>query len=433
MSEKIDPLPTLFWFNQDLRLDDNPALAHAAAHASELTCVYCHDPWMDAADDFGIERQGPLRKRFIAQSLAALASSLEQSDQALLQVEGPPVAMLQELIGDHRIQRVVRSRQFGVYENRQWERLRREYTSIEFIEIDSYTLLRQDQVATIGQLPRTFNQFRRRAEHIAKISPAGKCQLPPSPAGVISTAPEAGPGAAPEAMFAGGEAAASAHVSKYFEARLPSTYKKTRNALDGWSHSSKMSPWLATGCLSVRRLYQRLRQYEISHGANESTYWLYFELLWREFFQWYAHEHRERLFLPGGITGGGPSFDFDAGRFDAWCTGETQWPLVNACMKQLNQTGYLSNRARQIAASALINELNLDWRCGAAYFEKQLVDYDVGSNWGNWQYIAGVGADARGGRHFSIEKQARQFDADGSYVDRWLGRGRQQVPTGAVA
>jgi deoxyribodipyrimidine photo-lyase len=88
-------------------------------------------------------------------------------------------------------------------------------------------------------------------------------------------------------------------------------------------------------------------------------------------------------------------------------------------MQQLNHPGYLSNRGRQIAASSLVYDLGLDWRAGAGYFENRLVDYDVASNWGNWQYIAGVGADTRGGRHFNIAKQTRQYDPDGSYVDRW--------------
>ncbi len=90
-------------------------------------------------------------------------------------------------------------------------------------------------------------------------------------------------------------------------------------------------------------------------------------------------------------------------------------------MNELNATGYLSNRGRQIAASCLVNELGIDWRCGAAYFEQQLVDYDVASNWGNWQYIAGVGADPRGGRHFNLEKQRDLYDPDRHYIERWQG------------
>lgn len=96
-------------------------------------------------------------------------------------------------------------------------------------------------------------------------------------------------------------------------------------------------------------------------------------------------------------------------------------------MNQLRKTGYLSNRARQIVASCLVNELGIDWRYGAAWFQEQLVDYDVASNYGNWQYIAGVGADAKGGRHFNLDKQRSLFDPDGKFVKRWRGEAASPV------
>jgi deoxyribodipyrimidine photo-lyase len=114
-------------------------------------------------------------------------------------------------------------------------------------------------------------------------------------------------------------------------------------------------------------------------------------------------------------------------RFQAWCQGNTEYPLVNAAMNQLRETGYLSNRARQIVASCFVNELELDWRYGAAWFEQQLVDYDVASNYGNWQYLAGVGADPRGQRHFDLDKQTRQFDPDRAYIRKWRGDSEQAV------
>ena len=92
-------------------------------------------------------------------------------------------------------------------------------------------------------------------------------------------------------------------------------------------------------------------------------------------------------------------------------------------MNELMTTGYISNRARQIVASCLVNELSVDWRFGAAWFEEQLMDYDAGVNWGNWQYIAGVGVDPRGGRHFNIEKQTALYDPDGVYQAKWLTGG----------
>jgi len=408
---------TLYWFSDDLRLDDNPGLDLAISGASTLLCVYCHDPALLDTDAFGTRRQGTLRRRFIEQSIAELATRLEQHQQALQQVSAPATSALPRLIEQYHIQRVVRSRPLGYFESRQWEQLQRQHPRVDFIDVDGYTLFTREQISSIGVLPETFSKFRRRVERMTVPAPLRQRPMPPPPS--MASAP-AEPGALPVGLFPGGETAAMNHVDDYFLSQAPSTYKETRNELDGWSSSSNMSPWLASGCLSVRRLYQRLKLYEQNQGANESTYWLFFELLWREYFQWYALQHAQKLFLPGGPDGHQPDLAFDPETFSSWCKGETRWPLVNACMTQLNQTGYLSNRARQIVASVLVNELALDWRCGAGYFEKQLIDYDVAANWGNWQYIAGVGADPRGGRHFCIEKQTRQFDADGSFVASWL-------------
>ncbi len=421
MENSREPVTTLYWFNQDLRLDDNPALDLAICGASTLLCLYCHDPAVYDVDTFGTERQGNLRQRFIEHSLDQLSANLQRHDQSLMQVSGPAMTVLPQLVEQYQIQRVVRSRHFGHFERRLWEQLQRAHPSVEFVEAEGYTLFTREQVSGIGTLPQTFSKFRRLVERMPVAAPLEPRPFPPPASLPQSPEPsQADLGALPKLQYQGGEAAAMNHVNDYFTSQSPSTYKQTRNELDGWSSSSKMSPWLASGCLSVRRLYQRLKQYEADHGANDSTYWLFFELLWREYFQWYALQHAQKLFLPGGITGGKPDYAFDRRRFDDWCKGETRWPLVNACMQQLNQTGYLSNRARQIVASVLVNELALDWRCGAGYFEKQLIDYDVAANWGNWQYIAGVGADPRGGRHFSIDKQAQQFDADGRYVASWL-------------
>jgi deoxyribodipyrimidine photo-lyase len=224
-----------------------------------------------------------------------------------------------------------------------------------------------------------------------------------------------------DTAFRGGCTEAMAHLEHYFSRSHASIYKQTRNALQGWSNSTRFSPWLANGCLSPRRILSRLKAYEQAQGSNESTYWISFELLWREYFQWYALKHRARLFARSGsgIATRTPLTSFYPERFKQWCQGTTPWPLVNACMRELNATGFISNRGRQIAASCLVNELNIDWRYGAAWFQQQLIDHDVASNWGNWQYIAGVGADPRGGRHFNLVRQAEQFDPDGEYVSRW--------------
>jgi deoxyribodipyrimidine photo-lyase len=165
----------------------------------------------------------------------------------------------------------------------------------------------------------------------------------------------------------------------------------------------------------------RLKLYERDVEQNESTYWIYFELLWREYFQWYAHRHKDRLFDFSGISLVKPQTSFYAERYQKWCHGNTPYPIVNALMKQLNSTGYMSNRGRQLIASCFVHELSLDWRYGAAYLEQHLIDYDEASNWGNWQYLAGVGADPKGHRKFDLLKQTEIYDSDGEFVKRWAG------------
>ena len=128
----------------------------------------------------------------------------------------------------------------------------------------------------------------------------------------------------------------------------------------------------------------------------------------REFFYWRAQIDGVHLFLPYGVARKKQLRTFDPRQFTRWCRGETNYPLVNALMHQLVRSGFMSNRGRQIAASSLIHDLGVDWRYGAAFFEKHLIDFDVASNYGNWQYIAGVGSDPRGGRRFNIDKQTKQ-------------------------
>ena len=118
--------------------------------------------------------------------------------------------------------------------------------------------------------------------------------------------------------------------------------------------------------------------------------------------------------------------------FARWCAGDTGEPLVDAGMRELQATGQLSNRARQNVASWLARTAGIDWRWGAAWFEQHLLDYDVGPNWGNWQYVAGVGNDPRN-RTFNVRAQAERYDPDGAYRARWLGAASPTSGTPAIS
>ncbi len=220
-------------------------------------------------------------------------------------------------------------------------------------------------------------------------------------------------------VFAGGETTAARHLGQYFARGLAHSYKTTRNHLDGVDASSKLSPWLASGALSARVAYVALKNFEAEQGANDSTYWLWFELLWRDYFRFLHLKYGRRLYRARGLNESATTPPHDAEAFTRWREGRTGEPLIDAGMHELAATGYVSNRMRQIVASYLVNELACDWRAGAAWFESQLVDYDPYSNQGNWLYIAGRGTDPRGGRRFNPQKQASEHDADGAYRALW--------------
>ena len=189
----------------------------------------------------------------------------------------------------------------------------------------------------------------------------------------------------------------------------------------GADYSSKFSAWLAMGCISPRFIYQELKKYEHQFGANDSTYWLVFELLWRDYFRFMMKKHKVKLFQKAGIQNKESSeINSNTNQLQKWIEGKTGVDFVDANMLELKHTGFMSNRGRQNVASYLCNDLKLDWRLGAAYFEQQLIDYDVCSNWGNWAYLAGVGNDPRGNRYFNIEKQASDYDKNGDYRNLWL-------------
>jgi deoxyribodipyrimidine photo-lyase len=189
----------------------------------------------------------------------------------------------------------------------------------------------------------------------------------------------------------------------------------------GADYSSKFSAWLAMGCISPRYIYTEIKKYEKQFGANDSTYWLVFELLWRDFFRFMFKKHQTKFFLYSGIkTDRVNSKSLNEKILSQWINGTTPSDFINANMLELQLTGFMSNRGRQNVASYFCNELNMDWRLGAAYFEEQLIDYDVCSNWGNWAYLAGVGNDPRGHRYFNIEKQANDYDKNKAFRNLWL-------------
>lgn len=423
----------IYWFRNDLRLSDNPALLQACREADRLLPVYVQP----AAEEtrWGFARVGAARQHFTAQALEDLDAQLRERGSRLQVLTGDPVHVLKTLATTLGATRVVCEDIPAPEEQDAVDALRAVGLTVE-THWQSSLLHPADLPFACAQLPENFSAFRNRIER-AEVLPAAPqpapATLPPLPEAAEETPPlradstwQADARSSfpfTTAAFHGGERAALAHVRRYFASDLPVHYKATRNGLSGTDYSSKFSPWLASGALSPRCIYDALCDHEQARGASDGSYWLWFELLWRDYFRFLHLQHGRRLYRSAGLARQAlrpPRHKASA--FARWCEGATGEPLVDAGMRELAATGYLSNRLRQIVASYLIHDLQGDWRAGAAWFEAQLIDYDVCSNQGNWLYIAGRGTDPRGGRRFNPQKQAADYDSDGAFRRLWQTR-----------
>ena len=422
----------LVWHRNDLRVTDHAPLAGAAQDGSEVIALYVFDDRQFGTTPAGFPKTGGFRARFLIESVEALRRRYRALGIALVVRRGRPEELLPALVEELGIGAVY----FHTYPTH--DELAVERAAVARLEVPcravwGHTLhAPEDLPFEVSALPELFTQFRKRVEAASNVrEPLAQPQslrpvtqevalgeLPSlEDLGVVAPEPE------PRAVlaFAGGEAEGTARLRRYvWEQDLLKTYKETRNGMIGADYSSKLSPWLSLGCISPRQVFLEVKRYERERVENESTYWLTFELLWRDYFAFIAAKHGTRLFRRSGLRGIEVPWKQDHARFDLWCRGETGFPLVDANMRELRATGFMSNRGRQNVGSFLTKNLGIDWRWGAEWFESLLVDYDVASNWGNWSYTAGVGNDARGFRYFNIAKQSRDYDLQGDYVKLWL-------------
>jgi deoxyribodipyrimidine photo-lyase len=301
-----------------------------------------------------------------------------------------------------------------------------------------------------ANFPQVFSDFRRRLERspdpplpppdLSGLGGAGQhlpaAWLQPSPAGASGSSlgppPDAHPCDPRSAFpFSGDEPSALARLHHYFfNSDGLRNYKASRNGLVGAQFSSKFSPFLGIGSLSVRRIWQELLRYQAlqGHTTDEGSEWMKQELLWREFFIWCEQCHGATFHAPGGIQGRPAQGRLGQGnadreRFRRWTLADCGQPLIDAQLRELLATGYLSNRGRQWVASHFVNELRLPWTWGARFFEWMLIDAHPALNTGNWAYLAGVGSDPRsfGGtpRRFDLERQLRQYDPQETHRKLW--------------
>ncbi len=424
----------IVWFKTDLRIEDNETLVKAIAISENVIPVYCFDESHFETTSYGFKKTGSFRAQFLLESLQDLDASLRTLGSGLYILKGKPEIEIPKIVNQFKAQKVFAKREVAFEEKQTEKKVQDELFKVrcELEKISTSTLYHaEDLPFSIKDIPDVFSNFRKKTEkdseirapfdaptkiNSPKISPL---ELPTLEAlGLAKTTIDS----RAVLQFKGGETEAIQRLHHYFyDTQCLSSYKETRNGMVGADYSSKFSAWLAMGCISARFIYAEIKKYEKQFGANDSTYWLVFELLWRDFFRFMFKKHQTKFFLYEGIkTEKVNSKSLNEKLLSQWMNGATASDFINANMLELQQTGFMSNRGRQNVASYFCNELNMDWRFGAAYFEQELIDYDVCSNWGNWAYLAGVGNDPRGHRYFNIEKQAADYDKNKLFRNLWL-------------
>lgn len=425
----------LVWLRRDLRLQDQEPLTEAARQGQIVIPFYGWEETQWRPTPWGFPKTGAFRTQFLLETLTDLRRSLRQLGSDLVIRRGSIAQSIAQIVQDWQINQVYYPAEVT------WEEQQQEIALLETLQTLGVPCQRfwglslyhpEDLPFPVQETPELFTHFRQTLEKNA-LKPRSPLpvlsQLPPLPPldpGAIPTLADFGLAEPPKdprqvLHFIGGESQGLARLENYFwQKDALKTYKETRNGLLGADYSSKFSPWLALGCLSPRFITHQVKIYEEKRVKNDSTYWLIFELLWRDFFIWMAAKHGSKLFKLSGLQGVVYPWRQDKADFEKWQKGLTGFPFVDANMRELQYTGFMSNRGRQNVASFLTKNLGIDWRWGAAWFESQLMDYDVCSNWGNWNYGAGVGNDRRGFRYFNVVKQSQDYDPKGNYLRQWL-------------
>jgi deoxyribodipyrimidine photo-lyase len=424
----------LIWYRNDLRVTDNQLLASAIEREAEIFPFYCFDPRQFATTSFGFPKTGKFRAQFLLETIADLRLSLQKLGSNLIVRQGLPEKIIPDFVRAYQIDLVyfhqeVTSEELSVENTLKTNLSRIGVRSESFWGSTLYHP--QDLPFSLDRLPELFTNFRQQVEAKSLIRDcfASPTKLPPlidlefgslpNLQQLVDQLPQFDNRAV--LKFLGGETTGKQRLQDYFwHTNSLQSYKQTRNGMLGADYSSKFSPWLANGSLSPRWIYREVQKYEQQIVKNDSTYWLVFELLWRDFFRFISLKHANKIFYRSGLQGLNIDWQEDWSKFSLWQEGKTGYPLIDANMRELATTGFMSNRGRQNVASFLTKNLGINWQMGAEWFESLLLDYDVCSNYGNWNYTAGIGNDARGFRYFNTIKQAKDYDPRGEYVRHWL-------------
>lgn len=414
----------IWWIRRDLRLHDNQALSQAIGEGRRVAPVFVMDDRL-----LDSPNAGPRRTAFMIDGLTRLDHDLRQRGSRLIVRRGLPEEELPRLVQELGAEEVVAQRDCSLFAKQRDAAVGRRVPLklVEGVAALPLGSIRKED----GGAYTVFTPYSRRWKELWRLSTPA---LIPAPSRLDSFPEEVTGGGidmpllptadGSVATFGAGEAAAlSALLAFVTGSRAIYAYSERRNRPD-LQGTARLSPYLRFGMLSPRQAvtaaFEAMDSAPDSAAQSSAETWLN-ELIWREFYISIMHEypHVSRSSFR-------PEYDAirwsnDESDFDAWKSGRTGYPFVDAAMRQLAETGWMHNRARMVVASFLVKDLLVDWRWGERWFMQQLVDGDPASNNGGWQWTAGTGTDAAPYfRVFNPVSQGAKFDPDGAFVREWI-------------
>ena len=394
---------SFFWFRRDLRLEDNIGLFHALKSDYPVVPLFIFDT--DILDKLP---KDDARVSFIHENLSEINEQLKSSGSSLLIKNGSTNQVWKSLVDEYEIKEVFFNKDYEPYA------IARDEAICEFLEtqhIISYSfkdqvIFEEKEITKADGLPYTvYTPYKNKWLENYKLSaPSQEYDLKP----FFSN------------FFKSSFTLLSLEDIGFIQSKIkvkPYTFKGVTNydetrdfpAVDSTSY---LSPHLRFGTVSIRKM--------VNYAAKSNAVFLS-ELIWREFFMQILYSFPKVVTHNFKSAYDGIEWRNNEDDFKRWCEGKTGYPMVDAGMRQLNETGYMHNRVRMVVASFLIKHLMIQWQWGEAYFAQKLLDYELSSNVGNWQWAAGTGCDAAPYfRVFNPEIQLKKFDEKGRYIRKWI-------------
>lgn len=419
----------IHWFRRDLRITDNTALhaaVAAAASGGEVIPVYVASDWS------GSHRwTGPVRQEFLCGCLESLSKNLEAIGGCLIIRRGDAVAELGRLAEENGASEIFSNRDpdpFGRAVEARLETMCRAKGLALSLHKDACIHERDEVLTGQGTVFRVFTPYSKAWFAQPKPEPAGTVRHLQTPAG-ISSLPlprlsDWGLRSTGAEIPEPGERAARERLKRFVAGPI-AAYGERRDLM-GVAGTSQLSQDLRFGLISPREIYSAARRVEhaLPPEGRKSVMKYLAEIVWREFYMqllWHYPKLLEQEFNPTWRGMEWPGLPGMPDAFDRWCAGMTGFPIIDAAMRQLAATGWMHNRSRMITAMFLTKDLHLDWRLGESFFMQSLVDGEIASNNGGWQWSAGTGADAA--PYFRIQNpwsQTKRYDPEGAYIRRWV-------------